>query len=175
MRDLLDGKVLAHYSASDELFPESQEQKADATHKPRGLWVSVEGGGSYGWKEWGEENCYGCFAHRFTLLLTPDHNVLVTNDLLSFHDEYKAVRYAGESYTLEDIDWMAVARCYQGIIIPRYHWQHRFDTHVSDWYYSWDCASGCIWDASAVASVTYDSEHTAPVEAPDMTEQEIPF
>jgi hypothetical protein len=175
MRDLLDGKVLAHYSASDELFPESQEQKADAGRKPRGLWVSVEGGRTYGWKEWGTENCYGDFSHRFTVLLAPDHNVLVTDDLYGFHDEYGRAQYPGEVYRYEMIDWAAVARRYQGIVIPHYHWEHRFNTAMSDWYYSWDCASGCIWDESAIASVTYDSDHTAPVNAPDMTEQEIPF
>jgi len=175
VRDLLLGKELVHYSASSELVPESKEQKAKAGRKPYGLWVSVEGGGAYGWKEWGTENSYGCFDHRFTVLLAPDHNVLVTVDLYGLHEKYAKALYHDTPYSYEHIAWEDVARDYQGIIIPRYLWEHRFDTRMSDWYYSWDCASGCIWDASAIAGVYHDSEYVAPVDAPDMTEQEIPF
>ena len=89
--------------------------------------------------------------------------MLITDDLLGFHSRFKLVRYADSSYPREDIDWAAVARCYQGIIIPTYHFEFRFDTHVSDWYYGWDCASGCIWDAGAIASVSLVREDVREV------------
>jgi hypothetical protein len=48
------------------------------------------------------------------------------------------------------IDWPRVGADWQGIIIAPYLWERRFQS----WYYSWDCASGVIWDASAIASIT---------------------
>lgn len=48
------------------------------------------------------------------------------------------------------IDWARVACSWQGIIIAPYQWTSR--RNVS-WYYGWDCASGCIWDAAAIATV----------------------
>lgn len=176
MFDLMRGRELAHYGSSRELVPESREQDARPERKPHGLWVSVEGGDAYGWREWGLENSFGCFDHRFSVNLAPDHNVLITNDLVSFHLAYaKALPSSDPDWRYELIDWAAVARHHQGIVIPIYQWHHRFDGIANHWYYGWDCASGCIWDAAAIASVTYDTEYEAPVDAPDMTEQEIPF
>lgn len=173
---MYDDIVLAHYSAKPELQPYSQEQdRGRPDRKPQGLWVSVEGG-EYGWREWGLENSYGCFDHRFVVTLTPESNVLITEDLEGFHRRFSApLPTSDPDWRYELIDWAAVAGEYQGIIVPRYCWEHRFDTTVSNWYYGWDCASGCIWDATAVESVTYDTKYEAPVDAPDMAEREIPF
>lgn len=52
----------------------------------------------------------------------------------------------------DHINWPMVADRYQGIVIAPYLWSRRMDGGL--WYYGWDCASGCIWDAAAVASVT---------------------
>jgi hypothetical protein len=48
------------------------------------------------------------------------------------------------------IDWLRVAQKSAGIIIAPYIWERRL--HLP-WYYGWDCASGCVWDAAAVLSV----------------------
>lgn len=165
--------ILTHYSHEATLDPQSKEQKTKSDRKPQGLWVSVEG--EYGWREWGMENEYGCFDHRFSVTLAEGHKVLITDDLIGFHRRFKKAWYPDHPYSYEYIQWEEVAREYQGIVIPTYHWEFRFDTPVSDWYYGWDCASGCIWDAAAIASVTYDSEYKAPENAPDMSEEEIPF
>ena len=37
-----------------------------------------------------------------------------------------------------------------GIIIAPYQWYCRMTV---DWYYTWDCASGCIWNLDAIESV----------------------
>lgn len=50
----------------------------------------------------------------------------------------------------EYIDWASVCRAYQGIVISPYFWSRRMGPM---WYYSWDCASGVIWDADAIESV----------------------
>ena len=41
---------------------------------------------------------------------------------------------------------------YQGIIIAPYLWTRRHHESTG-WYYSWDCASGVIWDARAIAEL----------------------
>jgi hypothetical protein len=48
------------------------------------------------------------------------------------------------------IDWQRVAEQHQGIIITPYQWECRYSI---DWYYIWDCASGCIWDPDAIESI----------------------
>lgn len=47
------------------------------------------------------------------------------------------------------IDWLAIYRKYQGIIIEPYLWSFRSAWH---WYNAWDCASGCVWDVSTIES-----------------------
>ena len=51
------------------------------------------------------------------------------------------------------IDWTAVARDFDGLVIAPYVWSRRLHP-ASHWYYGWDCASGCIWDAEVVGSVS---------------------
>jgi hypothetical protein len=46
------------------------------------------------------------------------------------------------------IDWPRVAERFDGVIIAPYQWKHRLELM---WYYGWDCASGCIWNARAVS------------------------
>ena len=50
------------------------------------------------------------------------------------------------------LDWQAVAQNWQGILIPQYLWSMRLNSRHA-WYYSWDCASGCIWNPEAIAAV----------------------
>lgn len=70
-----------------------------------------------------------------------------TVDVDGFTDEY-AIDPGPQVYR---IDWDAVAGTYQGIIITPYIWERRLGD--SAWYYSWDCASGCIWDPAAIGSL----------------------
>ena len=48
-----------------------------------------------------------------------------------------------------EIDWKKVKSKYQGIIIAPYQWSCRLNLD-SNWYYGWDCASGCIWDLDCI-------------------------
>lgn len=50
------------------------------------------------------------------------------------------------------IDWDRVASKHDGIIIAPYCWQQRLKDETF-WYYSWDCASGCIWHPRAVTAL----------------------
>jgi hypothetical protein len=134
---------LRHYAGSPvTLEPRRYEQRPDL--KPAGFWVSV---GS-GWADWceGEEFRTENLVHTYRVRLVPDANVLTIGDvdgLDGFTDTHQLDRY--------HLDWPKVAANHQGVVIAPYQWSRRFE-HL--WYYGWDCASGCIWDLSAIADVT---------------------
>lgn len=143
-----------HLSAVHSVPIEKQDERGAGLFKPRGLWVSVEGKAD--WAEWCRAENFGCLDCATEVVLAPEANVLRlkgADDLDRFHASCSVVRYRyGEDLgDLTTIDWRSVAQRYQGIIIAPYVWQRRLDRPVSNWYYGWDCASGCIWDAAAVA------------------------
>lgn len=129
--------------------------------KPHGLWLSVEGEGSHGWRKWCEGEQWGLanLVYRHVVTLAPDASVLTldaTRDILDFSKRFVAVQ-AGYPPDLRDttmfLNWPSVANEYAGLIIAPYNWSLRLDDRTS-WYYGWDCASGCIWDHRAIANIT---------------------
>ena len=152
---------LLHYSdkpiVGEIKLPAGPRRSVD--YKPRGLWVSVEG--EYDWKWW-------CEAEGFRLdqlgvvqevTLAPTANILhlhSSEELDSFTAKYGEELYPGQhsSSLIKGINWRKVALDYQGIIIAPYIWARRMDLM---WYYGWDCASGCIWDVKAIASIVVQS------------------
>jgi hypothetical protein len=130
--------------------------------KPWGFWVSCcddkdTDGTSNGWWDWckSEEFRMGELLFRHTVTICPDAKILhlkTHDDLERFTDQYPSGlgRRRGAS---ESICWQSVADRYQGIIISPYQWTQRLELM---WYYGWDCASGCIWDADAVVSIECD-------------------
>ncbi len=138
---------LSHFTDAETLTPRTVKQDLRDKMKPRGLWVSVDG--PRDWPEWcADENFRDTKAqHRYRVTLASSANILTLStveSLVGFDIEY------GDGGDLGLIDWALVAAKYQGIIIAPYQWGHRLGML---WYYGWDCASGCIWDASAIASV----------------------
>lgn len=54
------------------------------------------------------------------------------------------------------IDWPKIMKHYAACEINPYLYQRRLE---SAWYYGWDCASGCVWDRTAIEFrlfATYD-------------------
>ena len=52
-----------------------------------------------------------------------------------------------------EMPWEDIKQTYSGIIIT----PHIYERHLTlayGWYNLWDCASGCIWDISAIESIT---------------------
>lgn len=148
--------ILSHFAEYDApITPYSVEQPERSGFKPKGLWVSVDGEDD--WESWCRSEEYTIGSHRHRVTLVPDHGVLVLDTpiaLLRFTDTYGADSRDGRfGYSYMDfIQWSKVAADYPGIIIAPYQWSLRLDSRT-DWYYPWDCASGCIWDASVVAQV----------------------
>jgi hypothetical protein len=149
---------LAHYGTSPLARVRSVEQvdQLERAMKPSGLWVSVEGKGSHGWKQW-------CLAEGFhpehlacktRVILKPNARICHLETVEQIDGFTK--RFLHQWDRMPDstlwLNWAEVAKHWQGIIIAPYQWERRMDMSCS-WYYGWDCASGCIWDADAIKAL----------------------
>ena len=134
--------------------------------KPRGLWVSVEGHGD-GWSDWCKAEEFGQerFEYAYEVELAKDARILrlrTAADIQRFTKEYRDTesevnKILGQSTFRDvpgtmDINWTKIAVKYQGIIIAPYVWELRLEPGY-EWYYGWDCASGCVWNAEAIKSL----------------------
>jgi hypothetical protein len=183
-----------HYSptASQILLSSRAQNHTDIQSlyfKPKGLWITPEYA-DMNWFEWceGEKFHMENLNYIHDVKIKSDANLLrleSPEDIDNFTDEYgldilTAVgvrqRHPIPEFAKrrkDGIQWNVVADKYQGILIPAYHWSRRLDFNTA-WYYAWDCASGCIWDADAVESVTVRSEVSAGYEAdPEQTPEAI--
>ena len=144
--------MLLHYSAKPLEFPiRSVAQIARPDHKPRGFWVSVEGVGD-SWKDWceGEEWNVERLAFSHEIVLRPDANILRLSTAENIDWLTKEfVAPGAPPWAYYQIDWARVAAKWDGIIIAPYVHERRLH-HETNWYYTWDCASGCIWNARAI-------------------------
>lgn len=136
----------------DYLYPNDQR---DAYFKPKGLWVSDEA--DFGWEDWcnAEDFDGSGRIYQHQVELYPDHNILIistVDQIDRFHEEYSVDVIKGERPSWlpprkDWLNWREVYPLWQGIIITPYLWERRMQYM---WYYGWDCASGCIWDLSAI-------------------------
>jgi hypothetical protein len=159
--------TLLHYSKESQIklcnnFYSKYKEYAEKTgdyFKPIGFWVSVQGEDD--WLEY----CKSCsfrmeccqFVH--SVKLQPDSNILFLDTEQKIIDF--SFKYCGENnhvFRLSDdpehkyihkIDWFRVMNEYDGMIIAPYQWSLRLHVNTS-WYYSWDCASGCIWNLDCI-------------------------
>jgi hypothetical protein len=152
------GVVLSHYATKPvrKVRSVNQPRDVDADMKPRGLWFSVDNPNddSPTWASWCEAENYPIGKLHHIVTLASDarlRRISCVRDLDAFHEEFHAPIYPGGPHGY--INWRRVADRYQGIIIAPYLWDRRF-CRDARWYYSWDVASGCVWDAAAVASIT---------------------
>lgn len=153
---LTEAVELSHYSKTPIVKVHSKTQEPGDGMKPRGLWFSVDdpNDDSPTWASWCETESYKIGPIRHLVTLAADariRRISSVRELDTFHQEFKASIYPGGRR--EYIDWRAVAETCQGIIIAPYQWGRRLEGRAG-WYYSWDVASGCVWDASAIASIT---------------------
>jgi hypothetical protein len=152
---------LTHYSSRGALFPVSMDQDREPSMKPRGLWVSVDGEDD--WPSWNEREQFLDLSLQtaYRVTLADDARLLhltTPGDLHDFTERYlgnpswtNGAQIVGDTASF-CIDWARVASLYQGIVIAPYQWGCRYDRDLM-WYAGYDCASGCIWDASAIESV----------------------
>jgi hypothetical protein len=145
---------LSHFAKEPLGEIRSTEQKWRSDYrscyeKPKGLWVSVDGEDD--WPSWCASADFEIGGTRHRVLISNWSRLLIlksSSDLRQFTKFYG--RQDETRYHDNYIEWPAVAAAHGGVIIAPYCWDQRLNL---DWYYGWDCASGCIWDASVIARV----------------------
>lgn len=130
-------------------------------HKPLGFWVSDDS--DFGWAEWCAGEGFGEYDYRYEVTLARPESLLWLRSedaVRAFADEYctppawhdELPQSFRDSARFRSPMWGRIATKYAGVVITPYQWDLRLADAFS-WYYGWDCASGVIWDGSAVASV----------------------
>lgn len=133
----------------------AQEQKdgGEPFFKPRGFWFSVEGNDD-GWKWWCEAEHFRTqdLARQTEIIFKPSAKILRLSSPKGIDDftekyvlDYPALRMRRGMV----LDWAKVAAEYDAIVVAPYIWERRLSDHCF-WYYTWDCASGCVWNAAAI-------------------------
>jgi hypothetical protein len=148
--------ALFHYSKSPLVAVRSVDQPTKeegwlSPYKPKGLWLSVDDE----WAEWCRSESFNVdsLSKRYRIELADAASLLwlrTAEDIREFARRYKK-EIPGFTY-MTHIDWRRVAAEYPGIVIAPYRWSCRLELQTH-WYYGWDCASGCIWDAAVVAHI----------------------
>lgn len=116
--------------------------------KPNGLWISADGEDD--WLSWCQSENFALerLAHRHIIKILPQANILTLSqpcDLDNFEKKYGIPCEHG--FLGYSIDWNLVASEYDGIVIAPYQWECRMK---KNWYYTWDCASGCVWNTQII-------------------------
>lgn len=150
---------LYHYSKDKLILDKNRcyAEKNICGDKPGGLWISVD----YDWQIWCEEEGYRTdrLVNQCEIVLCECEKILFINnkdELLNFtknfRDKFSDLnRYNDCTCSL---DWSSVKSIYKGILIYPYIYECRLNS-LTQWYYTWDCASGCIWDLSCIDEVIY--------------------
>jgi len=143
---------LSHFS-NDPVKLRRRTKQDEPSSKPTGFWVSVDG--PCDWPSWCIAEEYSLGSRRHAIALRRTKRVLVLDSVdavVAFTEEYRAeppLTWIENSWTM---DWAKLANRYAGIIIAPYQYTLRHDSRTR-WYYTWDCASGCIWDTTVIKSV----------------------
>ncbi len=135
-----------HYSAKPLGTIYSVSQDSNSEWKPRGLWVSVEDD----WIKWckAENYCLQNLKYFTEIIINKKSKILYLKNALDIDTFEKRFTLPAKEWQVKSINWIKIASKYHGIIIAPYVWERRLS---SVWYYAWDCASGCIWDANAIS------------------------
>ena len=124
--------------------PSSKQPESE--WKPNGFWFGVRDS----WIDWMEEEAPHLKGDNLYSLDIDESKCLVieTNEqFLEFSKKYRTKGNIGNV-----INWKEVAQDHSGIVIKKYFNEYRMDTDHA-WYYTWDAASGCVWDNKAISSV----------------------
>lgn len=171
---------LFHYSRRHikKLQPRPYLYHPSLLDKPKGLWFSVEDfSNDTNWFDFwsdmhGAENRLR-YKHQITL--HPNSPILYISNAMEFDifeerfmlpnfDIYATLNQDGtkkfslheKTFQQYEIDWCKVSRNFAGIIIAPYLWERRMNDNRSNWhtnwYYGWNCASGCIWNLRCIKS-----------------------
>ena len=98
------------------------------------------------------------FEIEYEITLSDKANIALLEDEQAVEDFYLQFRYRKPANRLLEeyaINWCKVYKVYDGIIVSPY--QHGIRRRF-DWYYTWDCASGCLWNPDVINYKQIDKE-----------------
>lgn len=141
-----------HMTKSDYLsLPINLSQLTKA--KPYGLWYGI----GTEWIDWVRFNMPEWESPNLFEIIVDESNILKIETPKELEEFTRAFRDKSPK-SLEfneyvfSINWSAVASFFAGIEISPYHHSMRMNNYTS-WYYTWDVASGCIWDESGIKEI----------------------
>ncbi len=146
--------ICTHYSSSkiEQINSIVFNPKLKRYDKPQGLWITIDGEDD--WVDW-------CLAESFNLdRLKYKHFLEIDEIDLLILDSPIKIREFNREFGIKGtyekaISWESVYENYGGILISPYQWSLRLD-HSVFWYYSWDCASGCIWNTESIKIISIE-------------------
>jgi hypothetical protein len=146
-------KVRVHHSRPGSRAGEAPKTSGFSQRigfKPEGLWYECQDASTIDWKEFCETGLTGGtsrYDSSYDVILN-DYEILFITDKNDFKKFEKMYGIPNRDFP-EDIriDWPKVTSHYDGIEICPYRTDMRME---SDWYYGWDVASGCVWNASGI-------------------------
>lgn len=130
--------------------------------KPRGLWITPENSNDdQTWSSWCQSENFEIdrLKYRYEIELNDSPNILMLKspeEIADFSHSWMKAAYRISDYFA--IPWNEVKEKYDGLIITPYQWSMRHNMDAP-WYYSWDCASGCIWNLDAIKSFKKDKNY----------------
>lgn len=142
-----------------EQWTRNQTGRLSAHEKPRGFWITDDS--EECWRSWcvGESWGLGGLTHKHRIDLDESRILILRSayELDAFTNQFAVDNWWGPSgsprkYRDRCIDWRNVATQHDGLIITPHQWSRRMSDDYS-WYYGWDCASGCIWNAHAILGI----------------------
>jgi len=124
-----------------------KKELSDITFKPVGLWYAF----GWEWIEWCRDSDFAVdrikHAYRVTLDKKRVLSLQSQDEILEFTTRYQC--QGNPDFSDAAIDWSRLRNDYAGVENPSYFWDLRF-SRKARWYYSWDVASGCVWDPSII-------------------------
>lgn len=144
---LKGGNFLNSPTIFTEFRSVKQENNGLFYSKPEGIWYSVG-------NDWFNHLLkIGCikieqFIYKIEINYSNIYTIKTEEEIDSFTELYGRSVFGNNKD--DTIDWELLSKGYTGVEICPYIYSRRKSYR---WYYTWDCASGCIWDKSAIFDV----------------------
>jgi hypothetical protein len=154
---------LYHFGTKVITHVRSRHQIDVPFFKPAGLWVSVE-------DAWPRLVRASSYLEDFSLVRSTEISVDASRliwlrtieEIAAFERSFRTEWTKGAlSYT--SIGWDKVAAVTDGVIVTDLDFDKLYRTRDLHWVISWECASGCIWNSSAITCLT-EITHGPPLD-----------